>query len=199
MAQTHIISVPHIFEQARQYGHSAEREASYLLVHGICHLMGYDHMEENDRKKMRSMEECVLSEISIKRETKTSELDLQLVQMAKDAMKNSYSPYSKFPVGAALHCRDGRIFTGCNIENVSFGLTNCAERTAVFKAISEGADDFDIIAIAANQIPWPCGACRQVLAEFAPNLRILLVHDDQIIEKFLSELLPNSIDLGVKE
>ena len=106
-------------------------------------------------------------------------------------MKQSYSPYSQYPVGAALHCTDGRIFTGCNIENASFGLSNCAERTAVFKAVSEGAREFDIIAIAANTTPWPCGACRQVLHEFAPNIRVIVAWGDKVEEKALKELLPD--------
>lgn len=194
-----IISVPHLLAQAKEYGHSTEREAAYLLVHGICHLMGYDHIEEEDRIKMRAMEEKILNSVSITREGLLSAEDLALVQQAREAMKNSYSPYSHFPVGAAIRSADGRIFTGCNIENVSFGLTNCAERTALFKAVSEGARSFDTIAIAANQTPWPCGACRQVLAEFAPDIRILLVHGDKTIVKYLSELLPYSIDLNTKE
>lgn len=148
---------------------------------------------------MRTMEEKVLSLVGIGRESPFSETDLLLVRQAAEAMKFSYSPYSLFPVGAALHCTDGRVFTGCNIENVSFGMTNCAERTAVFKAVSEGARDFDVIAISANQIPWPCGACRQVLAEFSPDIRILLSHGDEIIEKRLSELLPHSIELNTEE
>ena len=147
---------------------------------------------------MRAMEEKVLSAVGIVREPGLSEEDLALVRSAVEAMKYSYSPYSGFPVGAALHSTDGRVFTGCNVENVSFGMTNCAERTAVFKAVSEGAREFDVIAIAANQIPWPCGACRQVLAEFSPDIRILLAHDDVIIEKRLSELLPYSIELNTE-
>lgn len=195
-----VISVPHMKMQAHKYGHSEDREASFLLVHGICHLMGYDHIEEEDRAKMRAMEEKVLSAVNATRESSFSESDIELVRKAVDAMRFSYSPYSRFPVGAALHCTDGRVFTGCNIENVSFGMTNCAERTAVFKAVSEGAREFDVIAIAAyGQTPWPCGACRQVLAEFSPDIRILLAHDNVILEKQLSELLPHSIDLNTKE
>lgn len=194
-----IISVPHLIAQAKEYGHSVEREAAYLLVHGICHLMGYDHMEEEDQMKMRSLEEKVLSSVSAFRRLDLSEDDLKLVQLAKESMKYSYSPYSQFPVGAALHSVDGRIFTGCNVENVSYGMTNCAERTAVFKAVSEGARSFDVIAIAANQTPWPCGACRQVLSEFSKDIRILLAWDDEIIEKNLSELLPYGIELKTKE
>ena len=194
-----VIAVPHIFAQAAEYGHSPEREAAYLLVHGICHLMGYDHLEEEDKAKMRRMEEKVLSEVSVLRETGITDADRELVQAAVKAMEKSYSPYSGFPVGAAIRGTDGRVFTGCNIENVSFGLTNCAERTAVFKAVSEGTRSFDAIAIAANQTPWPCGACRQVLAEFAPAIRILLCSNGQVIEKNLSELLPFSIELETKE
>ncbi len=195
-----VISKPHLILQAAEYSHSQEREAAYLLVHGICHLMGYDHLTEEDRVKMRAMEENILSSVSVSREVSFSEADLELVRKATEAMKNSYSPYSRFAVGAALLCSDGRIFTGCNIENVSYGLTNCAERTAVFKAVSEGAVHFEAIAVAAEkQTPWPCGACRQVLAEFAPDIRILLSHSEEIIEKRLSELLPFSIDLNAKE
>ena len=108
-------------------------------------------------------------------------------------MKRSYSIYSHYPVGAALHCTDGRIFQGCNIENASFGLTNCAERTAVFKAVSEGAMSFDTIAIASTvSAPWPCGACRQVLNEFAPGIRVLVTWGDgQKDEMLLKDLLPH--------
>ena len=193
-----IISVPHILKQAAEYGHSVGREAAYLLVHGICHLMGYDHISEGDRNKMRAMEEKILSGVSLSKVQRFSEEDLELIRCAKEAMKNSYSPYSGFPVGAAIRSKRNQIFTGCNIENVSFGLTNCAERTAVFKAVSEGIREFDTIAIAGNQIPWPCGACRQVLSEFSPNIRILLCCKEEVIESSLSELLPHSIQLNKK-
>ena len=137
------------------------------------------------------MEEEILSAASVTRAAETAD-DQQLLSFARNAMKKSYSPYSSYPVGAALHCTDGRIFTGCNIENASFGLTNCAERTAVFKAVSEGAMSFDVLAIAAKTKAWPCGACRQVLNEFAPDLRILITWENHVEEKRLSELLPES-------
>ena len=90
-----------------------------------------------------------------------------MIEMAKEAMQFSYSPYSHFKVGAALLAKDGRVFKGCNIENASYGATNCAERTALFKAVSEGAREFIAIAIAAEKsAPWPCGICRQALNEF---------------------------------
>ena len=184
------ISVPHIRAQAKEYGHSEMREAVYLLVHGICHLMGYDHIDPKDRKKMRSMEEKILSEASVPRQMLPETDDNHLLYLAREAMKLSYSPYSSYPVGAALHCTDGRVFTGCNIENASFGLTNCAERTAVFKAVSEGVKSFDAIAIAAKTKAWPCGACRQVLNEFAPDIRILITWNDHVEERKLKELLP---------
>ena len=96
----------------------------------------------------------------------------ELFEKALEASNASYSPYSKFPVGAALLMSDGRVFTGCNVENRSFGLTNCAERTAIFKAVSEGTRRISAVAIAAPQSDYPvgpCGACRQVLTEFGDD------------------------------
>jgi len=147
------------------------------------------------------MEEKALQLAGITREEdiRTIPSDEQLLAMAREAMLRSYSPYSHFKVGACLLCNDGRIFQGCNVENASFGLTNCAERTAIFKAVSEGAKDFAAIAIAAEKAaPWPCGACRQVLNEFAPNIRVLITwNGDQVAEASLSQLLPHSF--GPKE
>ena len=185
-----LISVPHMKKQALEYGHSELRETVYLLVHGICHLMGYDHIDPKEKERMRAVEEKILSSVSVGRNGSAGTDDEALLQLAREAMERSYSPYSNYPVGAALHCTDGRVFQGCNIENASFGLTNCAERTAVFKAVSEGAADFDVIAIAAGTKAWPCGACRQVLNEFAPEIRVLVTWDNQVEEKKLSELLP---------
>ena len=187
-----IISVDHIYAQAAEYGHSPRREAAYLLVHGLCHLMGYDHIEEADRVKMRAMEERILQDLGISRDAETSVTDEALVSLAYAAREKSYSPYSHWAVGAALLCADGRVFQGCNIENASFGLTNCAERTALFKAVSEGETEFTTIAIAAAKTaPWPCGACRQVLNEFAPNIRVIAAWDGQVEELPLSALLPH--------
>ena len=184
------ISVPHVYAQAMEYGHSETREAVYLAVHGICHLMGYDHIDQSDKEKMRTMEEKIMDSVNVRRDHQLSSDDEHLLELARDAMTRSYSPYSSYPVGAALHSTDGRIFQGCNIENASFGLTNCAERTAVFKAVSEGARSFDVLAIAAKTKAWPCGACRQVLNEFSPNLRVLVTWNGKVEEKMLPELLP---------
>lgn len=187
-----MISVPHILSQAEEYGHSPEREAAYLLVHGLCHLFGYDHMEAQERRRMRDMEEKILSSVGLTREGENGVSDETLLQLARDAMTRSYSPYSHWAVGAALLCEDGRVFQGCNIENASYGLTICAERTAVFNAVSQGASAFTAIAIAARQTPpWPCGACRQVLNEFAPGIRVLVTWDGQTDELPLSALLPH--------
>lgn len=120
--------------------------------------------------------------------------DQKLVEAAFAMHRFSYVPYSHFPVGAALLCRDGTVFTGCNVENAAFGSTICAERTALLKAISEGhRDDWTAIAIAGQgqDYCWPCGSCRQMLYEFAPQLRVLAARGDgdfQVLS--LSELLP---------
>ncbi len=187
-----ILSLPHVLAQAGEYGHSPERECAYLLVHGLCHLMGYDHIEDDDKRRMRAMEEKILAAIGQTREGEAAVSDGTLLALAREAMKRSYSPYSHYPVGAALLCADGRVFQGCNIENASFGLTNCGERTAVFKAVSEGATEFVAIAIASTvSAPWPCGACRQVLNEFAPDIRVLVTWDGGTDEMNLRELLPH--------
>ena len=182
-----VISLPRARQQAADYGHSPERELAYLTVHALFHLMGYDHMEPQDRERMRTMEEKALNRAGIGRVT-----DEELISMAKEAMQFSYSPYSHYKVGAALLAKDGRVFTGCNIENASYGATNCAERTALFKAVSEGVRAFSAIAISAEKsAPWPCGICRQALNEFAPDLRVIVAWGDQRDEAALPELLPH--------
>jgi cytidine deaminase len=100
----------------------------------------------------------------------------ELLQHAAKALENSYAPYSRFRVGAALLTEDGQVFTGCNVENASYGLSNCAERTAVFKAVSNGKKSFRAIAIVSDRMNpvYPCGACRQVLMEFNPRIKIVL-------------------------
>jgi len=131
--------------------------------------------------------------------TPSSEADDALAGRALEALEHAYSPYSRFRVGAALLAEDGRVFTGCNVENASFGLTWCAERTAVVKAVSEGARRFRAMAIATDQERpvMPCGACRQVLHEFAPELRLLVVsRSGRRYETFLGHLLPEAFGPG---
>lgn len=118
----------------------------------------------------------------------------ELCDAAVGMLKMAYVPYSHFPVGAALLCADGSVFTGCNIENAAYGPTLCAERAAVAKAVSEGRREFAAIAIAGKGADycWPCGVCRQVLYEFAPELTVLVARGDGAFVKFpLKELLPH--------
>ena len=120
--------------------------------------------------------------------------DKELVALAKEAMEHAYVPYSHFKVGAALLAKDGRVFKGCNIENASYGATNCAERTAIFKAVSEGCREFDAIAIVASSgdlVP-PCGICRQVLFEFLPDGKVILDSEEKgMVTYLVRELLPS--------
>jgi len=118
-----------------------------------------------------------------------------LIASAIAVRQQAYAKYSDFLVGAALLAADGRVYCGCNVENVSYGLTNCAERTAAFSAVAAGQRQFVLLAIASSGGVTPCGACRQVLAEFAPELPILLVDVDrpgQVVEANLRDLLPGA-------
>ena len=127
--------------------------------------------------------------------------DLELLKIAQEAREHAYAPYSGFKVGAALMDRSGRVFSGCNVENASFGLTVCAERVAVFKAISEGSSQFSRLLITGGEdIITPCGACRQVLAEFAPDLVVICASESgMMIQYELKELLPQSFALRQRE
>lgn len=124
-----------------------------------------------------------------------------LFQQAQEARTHAYCPYSKFAVGAALLCADGTVFTGCNIENAAYSPGNCAERTALFKAVSEGKQEFLAIAVAggrlggdANASCWPCGVCRQVLREFNGGGLVVVTGDGVggVAVKTLGALLPES-------
>ena len=115
-----------------------------------------------------------------------------LIEKAKEVSRKAYAPYSNYKVGAALLTKSGKVYTGCNIENSSYGLTNCAERTAVFKAVSEGEMEFEEMVIYADSpnLPTPCGACRQVLSEFGSELKITIISNKEQMETSISELLP---------
>lgn len=121
----------------------------------------------------------------------------ELMNKAKEAYLNSYAPYSHFFVGAALLTTDGEVYQGCNIENASYGATNCAERTAIFKAVSEGKRDFCKIAIAAKDgsTAYPCGICLQVMNEFMPEAEVVLEVAGQIKVFGVKELLPYRFQL----
>jgi len=116
-----------------------------------------------------------------------------LIQRSRDAMEFAYCPYSKFPVGAALLTTDGTVFTGSNVENASYGLTVCAERTAIWKAVTEGHKRYQALAISTNMDDWasPCGACRQVMLEFGKDYPVYLSKPDLSYVKMTPiELLP---------
>lgn len=120
----------------------------------------------------------------------------ELIDLAIETSKKAYVPYSHFPIGAVLVAKNGQIFTGVNIENASFGLTNCGERTAIFKAVSEGVADFEELIVygETEQPVSPCGACRQVMAEFfSKDLKVTLVAKDKsTVVMTVKELLPYS-------
>ena len=125
-----------------------------------------------------------------------------LFMLAKEAMKNSYAPYSYYNVGAALLCKNGNIYKGSNIENASYSVTNCAERTAIFSAIANGENEFEVICIVGGKngeitdYAMPCGVCRQVLAEFCDaDFKVYVGISEENIKVFtLGELLPYSFD-----
>ncbi len=121
-----------------------------------------------------------------------------LLHLAKEAAHKAYSPYSGFKVGSAVLTREGKTFSGCNIENASFSMTLCAERTAIFKAVSEGYRDFVAIAIYVDSdvVFSPCGACRQVMAEFNAALDIVYANRNDIEYSNLSTLLPGAFNLS---
>jgi len=122
-----------------------------------------------------------------------------LVVAALAARENAFAPFSKFKVGAAIEGLDGRIHSGCNVENATYGLTICAERVAVFKAVSEGARRFKRVAVAADtdNLTPPCGACRQILWEFCGDVEIVLVNPRGKIETFrLKDLFPRPFDVS---
>jgi len=123
-----------------------------------------------------------------------------LIAKAMEAREKAHAPYSHFAVGAALLAQSGRVYTGCNVENASYGLSICAERVAVFKAGSEGERDFEAIAVVTEKGVTPCGACRQVLLEFGEGIQVIVADETGGYRVFtLQELLPeafNSEDLG---
>ena len=197
-----VINLSRARAQAEEYGHSLQRELGYLTAHSAFHLMGYDHMNEEEKTVMRNMEERALSAVGITREGETPSHE-QLFELACEAMQNSYSPYSHFKVGACILTEDGRTFKGCNFENASYGATICAERCAASCAIAAGARRFAAIAVVGSTaVAWPCGICRQVLREFSDLSLPVIVgqYGKGFTVKTLGELLPESFSpevLGV--
>ena len=126
------------------------------------------------------------------------ELDV-LIQQTRKAREYAHAPYSNFKVGAGLQASDGRVFTGCNVENATYGLTVCAERVAIFKAVSEGVSTFSriVIVAATDDLTPPCGACRQMIWEFCGDIPVTLVNLEGKMESFqMAELFPRPFDLS---
>ena len=117
-----------------------------------------------------------------------------LIELAIEARRRAYAPYSNYHVGAALRTKSGRIFTGCNVENAAYPTGMCAERVAVFKAVSEGEREFEVLAVATSNGGSPCGSCRQVLAEFGLDTIVLIAdhHGRLVMETTVDGLLPGA-------
>jgi cytidine deaminase len=117
-----------------------------------------------------------------------------LIDLANEARRRAYVPYSNYPVGAALRTKSGRMFTGVNVENAAYPQTMCAERIAIFKAVSEGETEFEVISVVTNNGGSPCGGCRQVMAEFGLDTVVLLANGDgQLVKELtVSQLLPEA-------
>ena len=199
-----VICLKRAEEQAEEYGHSKQREVVYLFVHSVLHLLGYDHMTEEERAEMRQREEEVMDELHLSRNAASPDYK-ELFLKAEAARENAYAPFSGFRVGAALLTEDGKVYTGVNVENSSYGATICAERTAFVKAISEGERRFTAIAVTAGgETSYPCGICRQFMYEFAPQLDVVTgplreeLPDGGLSVMKLSELLPRGFVLEQK-
>jgi len=200
-----VLNTQRAMEQAEEYGHSLKRELGYLTAHAMFHLCGYDHMTEEEKTVMRDMEKRAMREIQLYRKEEAAVTDEKMQALAIEALEYSYSPYSRFRVGACLLSDDGRTFQGANFENASYGATICAERCAVSNALMAGARKFTKIAITTDEgYAWPCGICRQVLNEFKKGDMIVMVGGKNTPwkTKMLSELLPESFgpeDLDIQE
>ena len=189
-------------EQAAEFGHSYERELIYLFVHSVFHLLGYDHMNAEEKSEMREAEEEIMTALGIERKaevlSESADYDAkELYRAAVAALKNAYAPFSKFKVGAALLGANGKIYTGVNVENSSYGASICAERSACVKAVSDGCREFKALAIASSDGEvLPCGICRQFLFEFCDHLPIIVGEDEEHLRIFdLSELLAEGFRL----
>lgn len=194
-----VLNLDRARRQANEFGHSLRRELGYLTAHSAFHLMGYDHMQEDEKRVMREKEKLAMQELRLWRDAEGEDTVTyeKLFAMAEEAMLNSYSPYSKFKVGACILTESGETFKGCNFENASFGATICAERCAASCAIAAGQRKFTAVAITSEKgAAWPCGICRQVLREFAASLEMPVIVGQYGSGKFtvktLKELLPES-------
>lgn len=191
-----VISLPVAEEQARERNIPVKEEVSYLFIHGLLHLLGYEDGDPESKKVMTERAKSLLAEFGKFQARKS------LIKKAEKARALAYAPYSRFQVGAAIAGREGEVFTGCNIENASFGLTVCAERVALWKGVSAGVRDFSRIAIisTSSQLCLPCGACRQVLYQFSPGIEVVATRVDGSYQCFsLKELFAFPFTLSSEE
>jgi homotetrameric cytidine deaminase/rRNA maturation RNase YbeY len=192
-----VISLERAYKQAKEYAHSFYRELAFLTTHGVFHLLGYDHENEKNERIVLKKQEDVLKIMGLKRQKYEQGEILDCEVLAKEALNaklNAYAPYSNFNVGAALLTESGKIYTGANVENISFSATICAERTAIFKAVSEGERKIKAIAISSDspEIIFPCGTCLQVIYEFGDENTMIVCSNNKGDYKVfnLSVLLP---------
>lgn len=203
--------------QAEEYGHSYEREFVYLFVHSMLHLLGYDHMEPEEKQEMRQREEEVMELIGLTRDADFSDLSFSdaseeeectltseeyeeyedLMSFAKEVSAQAYAPYSGFHVGAALLTTDGTVYAGVNVENACYGAGICAERAAVASAVADGCREFEAIALySPDGAASPCGICRQVLYEFGESIKVIMYDEDGRLDvQELGSLLPKGFKL----
>ncbi len=183
-----LISYEKAEEQAKMYGNSLNREICFLFVHGLLHLLGYNHMEKEDELVMFAIQNEILGGKNMDSK--------ELIGKAIEARQLSYSPYSKFKVGAAVLTKDGRVFLGANIENSAYPLCMCGERNALYNAYMHGVkkDEIEALALAADTDGpcAPCGACRQVISELMPmDAKIYMANlKGAVQETTIAELLP---------
>lgn len=203
-----MISVPTAERQGRELGHSTAREIAFLTVHGMLHLLGYDHIDPEDERVMLARQRLIIAEVEpglgnsnpFESEKTMCNFDEnrinEMIELAVSAKQRAYVPYSHFHVGACLLGRDGKYYLGCNIENAAYSPTNCAERTALFKAVSEGMTEFAALAIVSDSktYTFPCGVCRQVLAEFCDrSMPVICANcEGEYCVCTLGELLPHA-------
>ena len=197
-----MISVPTAERQAEELGHSTAREISFLTVHGMLHLLGYDHIEPDDELRMLERQRAIIAKIENNHLSKGNDMKgsfdksrlKEMLTLSEKARERAYVPYSGFRVGACILGRSGKYYLGCNIENAAYSPTNCAERTALFKAVSEGELEFSAVAIISDSEhhTYPCGVCRQVLAEFcSSDMPVICANrNGDFIETTLGALLP---------
>ena len=188
-----VISLPTAVRQAEACGHGLPYEVAHLAVHGALHLLGYDHKDEREYARMRGKEKEILALLGLE----AFEGEGELLEAARRAMENAYAPYSGIRVGAAVRTASGAVFTGCNVENASYGLTLCAERAAVAAAVTAGHRDMVVIAVASDteKVSSPCGACRQTLHEFNPDMLVIHAGPAGTHRYRLRELLPEAFSL----